>query len=1311
MRTRLEHAARKEAKMSTEDEVLNHPHPHPHPHLEGPMDTDETIHSPRSLRISIGSEDLHPCLSTPGTVSNIGPDPSSLRAINSAILSHLLKSRLKMTALTLQDEAGLGDEVLPSLSLPSRVKTDLDEAEADGTEIWKWMQAAEREKKHRHHLHRMATTPKGMTSTPKGSFTEAESQAASGGGGGGPVVEESEDQQREREKDEEIERLLHELGESKMRSAELKEQNRKSTLLLKQYQMSSGSGGFSSPPSFTMANPSIVFARPSNLSVLYPSDVRSSTSMGGAPSSSPTPSPIGPPPVNLELHNRLSSIVSMLLDLMPRLVPSLTAKAKLESLPIIEALISDAEVDLTQRTSLISLVLNLISTPDEGQRKAIFSTMESLAEKLGPSWVSGELLNMCSKQVTHPASERRILAAQLLTLCATKSEVGTPHLVLTHLQKLTEDRIEQVREAAIHSISALIPRLPTFSRQYYQGFEDVILDLCSDGSETLLEVVRNVLLPVLLSWAEEADVIVTSFLPKLMTKMGDAVRHGVEKHHPSSSAGQDPNHNSWYQPGSLPFHPVTFSDQLSSFHHHPLDADHSTTTSTTLCHRGLIFPNHDYQVAYHLLGMYIALLPALRVSALRACPHNLLSSSHFQPPKAINADLASLQESQEGEEEDGGTAAIEAAPPSPFSSHAGVRSASSAAIAAMSDSESDAVFASWAISKDPGQWKIMKWLISFIAPSLIEAARIIPMSEDSIDFRRQLALSLSFTAVTFGSGFNASTLLPLFSAASGCQPAGQVTSPSEILGRIVPDHIREAAQDLMPHTPEETKVARERVLPMLLAGLLPPSGLLATFLSLALSSSDTLTGRWVVEMPREIHAAVAFVADVHGPDLHTPELLSVLEKMASGRGGVGTVTTAVGVSSVSVIQGLLPAAAATAAASRLSASAHAKAEEAPKTEDGAEEEEVEESRVGREISLSVGSDIMKRRLMPLLMLLMSRGDTIVQGACIWALLEVILRFSEDTKLVDQVTVVFDSMLNPSTSAAIGGGGTDAVSATVLAAMNRLAASVAPSATRSAASANLIEWLLNSVHSLASSRLGVTDPVTPTASPSPANAAALPSGVRSVDNQRLLAGQLMHIISSIHAHDTRLPRLHSLMVTCVEVLYKNRSLLVPEQSQAIGNMKREKASAAPVHEPSSSSVATRSSTVTKSSNSKEQMQTHAASSSTIPNATSSSSQPVELPSSGEQNAPVTGMRARLQSLRKKLGGGGNTVAATGSASILNVASNGSAAESLPPVHKLLGPGVSLQYSQGSPGRMSISGARHHNRTASTFGFFSDDEEDA
>lgn len=162
----------------------------------------------------------------------------------------------------------------------------------------------------------------------------------------------------------------------------------------------------------------------------------------------------------------------------------------------------------------------------------------------------------------------------------------------------------------------------------------------------------------------------------------------MEKHHPSNNSP-----DTSYPPGSLPFHPVTFSDQLACFHNPPVDPYHGPSTFN---HRGLLFPNHDYQVAYHLMGMYIALLPAFRVSALRSCPPSLLPTlpHHPLPLKHLIVDAAADVDGFH--DEDG--AEGDAPPASPFSSHAGVRSASSAAIA-MSDSESDALFASWALSK------------------------------------------------------------------------------------------------------------------------------------------------------------------------------------------------------------------------------------------------------------------------------------------------------------------------------------------------------------------------------------------------------------------------------------------------------------------------------------------------------------------------------------------------------------------------------------------------------------------------------------
>ncbi len=113
-----------------------------------------------------------------------------------------------------------------------------------------------------------------------------------------------------------------------------------------------------------------------------------------------------------------------------------------------------------------------------------------------------------------------------------------------------------------------------------------------------------------------------------------------------------------------------------------------------------------------------------------------------------------------------------------------------------------------------------------------------------------------------------------------------------------------------------------------------------------------------------------FVGEVHG-QAHVPELLAMLDQLVGGGNGGGSGAAAaargssVGLCAVAVTQGLLPGAASTAAT-------------------------------------AVGIDLMKRRLMPLLMVLLGRGEVDVQCAAVGALLEVLLRFGEDGKLVEQV---------------------------------------------------------------------------------------------------------------------------------------------------------------------------------------------------------------------------------------------------------------------------------------------------------------------
>lgn len=129
--------------------------------------------------------------------------------------------------------------------------------------------------------------------------------------------------------------------------------------------------------------------------------------------------------------------------------------------------------------------------------------------------------------------------------------------------------------------------------------------------------------------------------------------------------------------------------------------------------------------------------------------------------------------------------------------------------------------------------------------------RLVPTSPDTLSVRRQLALALLDTSATFGPSFAATALIPLMSAAAGAGPVGAPHPPPEILGVQVPDQIRAATADLMPRAPEAARLARERVLPQLLAAVLPGAGqgVLGQYIRAEFMAANTPVGRWVLEAP------------------------------------------------------------------------------------------------------------------------------------------------------------------------------------------------------------------------------------------------------------------------------------------------------------------------------------------------------------------------------------------------------------------------------------------------------------------------------
>ena len=84
----------------------------------------------------------------------------------------------------------------------------------------------------------------------------------------------------------------------------------------------------------------------------------------------------------------------------------------------------------------------------------------------------------------------------------------------------------------------------------------------------------------------------------------------------------------------------------------------------------------------------------------------------------------------------------------------------------------------------------------------------------------------------------------------------------------VPCNFRQHAQFPPGHTQMLCCAAlccacRERVLPLLVAGVLPAAGALGTYLSSVLCAADSLGNLWVVESLQDIHLSVAFACELH----------------------------------------------------------------------------------------------------------------------------------------------------------------------------------------------------------------------------------------------------------------------------------------------------------------------------------------------------------------------------------------------------------------------------------------------------------------
>ncbi len=206
---------------------------------------------------------------------------------------------------------------------------------------------------------------------------------------------------------------------------------------------------------------------------------------------------------------------------------------------------------------------------------------------------------------------------------------------------------------------------------------------------------------------------------------------------------------------------------------------------------------------------------------------------------------------------------------------------------------------------------------------------------------------------------------------------------------------------------------------------------------------------------------------------------------------------------------------------------------------------------------------LARKVMSLLMVVLSEGDVEVQCGVVGVLLDVLLRYrasvgGDDAKLVEQVRSAtgplpslaprhhalvqrpqhrstvrptgkrganswteFSVPIGPAQVCVVYDGllasGSPALVSSVLGAAQQLAVATAPTAARSAAAAQLLEWVLQAVLVLAGQL----------AAPAHQTPGAAPSGYPT-DYQRQQAVQLLSVAHAAFMQDVRLPRLHSVL---------------------------------------------------------------------------------------------------------------------------------------------------------------------------------------
>ena len=214
----------------------------------------------------------------------------------------------------------------------------------------------------------------------------------------------------------------------------------------------------------------------------------------------------------------LSSIVEVLGDILPKIVPNILLAKRDELIPL---LINAAALHprTRKRDELLGIIFNLIKRPNTEQRQAIMTGCIAFAQHVGPLQTEAELLPQCWEQIYHKYPERRLLVAET---CGCLSpyilEKTRSSLLFSMLDQMSADKEEDVREAVAKSLAVVASFLETDDK--YSQIVNLLGKLLIDPSEKVASTTKIMLLPAVAKWSLD--------LKRLKTFLNQVVMEPIE---------------------------------------------------------------------------------------------------------------------------------------------------------------------------------------------------------------------------------------------------------------------------------------------------------------------------------------------------------------------------------------------------------------------------------------------------------------------------------------------------------------------------------------------------------------------------------------------------------------------------------------------------------------------------------------------------------------------------------------------------------------------------------------------------------------